>query len=299
MSHSAGNVSRTNKIAMGLVYVVLALVSLSIILPLVNIIALSFNDGKDASLGGIAFWPRVFSLANYQEVFANPEVLQGLKITLFRTILGTAASIVLTSMAAFALKKSDLPGGRIFSAMLVFTMLFNGGLVPYYMVLKSIHLTNTIWVFVVPMLYSAWNLILVRTFFKSIDVGIEESAYMDGANEFQILFKLIIPLSLPILSVIGLFTAVGHWNDWFGGTFYVSDKGLRPLQTILQQMLNSAEAMRKNMSMNFHPNDPRISVTGESMKMATVIISVVPIACIYPFIQKYFVQGIMVGSIKG
>jgi putative aldouronate transport system permease protein len=113
------------------------------------------------------------------------------------------------------------------------------------------------------------------------------------------LFKLIIPLSLPILSVIGLFTAVGHWNDWFGGTFYVSDKGLRPLQTILQQMLNSAEAMRKNMSMNFHPNDPRMSVTGESIKMATVIISVVPIACIYPFIQKYFVQGIMVGSIKG
>jgi putative aldouronate transport system permease protein len=284
---------------MGLVYVVLALVSLSIILPLINIIALSFNDGKDASLGGIAFWPRVFSVANYQEVFANPEVLRGLKITLFRTIVGTVSSIVLTSMAAFALKKSDLPGGRIFSAMLVFTMLFNGGLVPYYMVLKSIHLTNTIWVFVIPMLYSAWNLILVRTFFKSIDVGIEESAYMDGANEFQILFKLIIPLSLPILSVIGLFTAVGHWNDWFGGTFYVSDKGLRPLQTILQQMLNSAEAMRKNMSMNFHPNDPRMSVTGESMKMATVIISVVPIACIYPFIQKYFVQGIMVGSIKG
>ena len=299
MSHSAGHVTRTSRIAMGLVYVVLALVSLSIILPLINIIALSFNDGKDASLGGIAFWPRVFSLANYQEVFVNPDVLQGLKITLFRTVLGTACSIVLTSMAAFALKKSDLPGGRIFSAMLVFTMLFNGGLVPYYMVLKSIHLTNTVWVFVIPMLYSAWNLILVRTFFKSIDVGIEESAYMDGANEFQILFKLIIPLSLPILSVIALFTAVGHWNDWFGGTFYVSDKSLRPLQTILQQMLNSAEAMRKNMSMNFQPNDPRMSVTGESMKMATVIISVVPIACIYPFIQKYFVQGIMVGSIKG
>lgn len=279
--------------------VILTVLSLSIILPFLKVLALSFNDGKDASLGGITFWPRQFSLANYAEVFSNPDILSGLKITLFRTIVGTLLSVFLTAMAAYALKKKDLPGRNVFTLLIVFTMLFNGGLVPYYMVLKTLHLTNSIWVFIIPTLYSAWNIILIRTFFQSIDGSLEESAKIDGANDFQILFRLIMPLSMPVLSVICLFNAVMHWNDWFSGVFYVNKESLRPLQTILQQMLTSAEAMRKNLSMNLGATDPRLSVTGESMKMATVMVSVLPIACIYPFIQKYFVQGIMIGSVKG
>ncbi|MDN4617349.1 carbohydrate ABC transporter permease [Paenibacillus sp. PsM32] len=298
MDKAVGKAPLNERIAIAINYMLLVVLCLVILMPLVNILALSLNDGKDASLGGIAFWPRVFSVSNYVEVFKNPAVLQGMEVTLFRTILGTFLSVLLTSMAAFALKNKNLPGVGIASIFIVFTMLFNGGIIPYFMVLKMFHLNNTIWVYIIPTLYSAWNLILVRTFFQSIDQSMEESAKIDGAHDFQVLFRIYIPLSMPVLSVICLFNGVMHWNDWFSGAFYVTDEKLRPLQTILQQMLTAAEAMRKNLSMNAMMSAGN-SVTTESMKMAMVIISVVPIATVYPFIQKYFVQGIMVGSVKG
>lgn len=298
MDKAVGKAPLNERIAIAINYMLLVVLCLVILMPLVNILALSLNDGKDASLGGIAFWPRVFSVSNYVEVFKNPAVLQGMEVTLFRTIIGTFLSVLLTSMAAFALKNKNLPGVGIASIFIVFTMLFNGGIIPYFMVLKMFHLNNTIWVYIVPTLYSAWNLILVRTFFQSIDQSMEESAKIDGAHDFQVLFRIYIPLSMPVLSVICLFNGVMHWNDWFSGAFYVTDEKLRPLQTILQQMLTAAEAMRKNLSMNAMMSAGN-SVTTESMKMAMVIISVVPIATVYPFIQKYFVQGIMVGSVKG
>lgn len=298
MDKAVGKAPLNERIAIVINYLLLVVLCLVILMPLVNILALSLNDGKDASLGGIAFWPRVFSVSNYIEVFKNPAVLQGMEVTLFRTILGTFLSVLLTSMAAFALKNKNLPGVGIASIFIVFTMLFNGGIIPYFMVLKMFNLNNTIWVYIIPTLYSAWNLILVRTFFQSIDQSMEESAKIDGAHDFQVLFRIYIPLSMPVLSVICLFNGVMHWNDWFSGAFYVTDEKLRPLQTILQQMLTAAEAMRKNLSMNAMMSAGN-SVTTESMKMAMVIISVVPIATVYPFIQKYFVQGIMVGSVKG
>ncbi|MEW4368325.1 carbohydrate ABC transporter permease [Paenibacillus kandeliae] len=297
-AQAVGKTPLNERIANIVNYMLLALLSLIILLPLVNILALSLNDGKDASLGGIAFWPRVFSISNYIEVFKNPAVVQGLEVTLFRTIVGTALSVLLTAMAAFALKNRNLPGVGAASIFIVFTMLFNGGIIPFFMVLKMFHLNNTIWVYIVPTLYSAWNLILVRTFFRSIDPSMEESAKIDGANDFQVLFRIYFPLSMPVLSVICLFNGVMHWNDWFYGAFYVTDEKLRPLQTVLQQMLTAAEALRKNLSMNAMMSASS-TVTSESLKMAMVIISIVPIASVYPFIQKYFVQGIMVGSVKG
>lgn len=298
MDQAVGKATLLERFATVINYILLTALSLAIILPLINILALSFNDGKDAALGGITFWPRVFSTANYAEVFRNPDVLQGLKITVFRTVLGTLLSFVLTAMAAFALKHRELPGIKGISLFIVFTMLFNGGLIPFFMVLKTLHLNNTIWVYIVPVLYNAWNIILVRTFFQSIDPSLEESAMIDGANEFQILFRIIMPLSMPVLSVISLFTAVMHWNDWFYGAFYVNDENLKPLQTILQQMLMAAESMRKNLSLNA-ATSASSSITTESIKMAMVIITVVPIASVYPFIQKYFVQGLMIGAVKG
>ncbi len=296
--HAVGKTPLNERIASVINYILLALLSIIILLPLVNILALSLNDGKDASLGGITFIPRIFTVSNYIEVFKNPAVVQGVEVTLFRTIIGTAVSVVLTAMAAFALKNRNLPGVGFASMFIVFTMLFSGGIIPFFMVLKMFHLNNTIWVYIVPTLYSAWNLILVRTFFRSIDPSMEESAKMDGAHDFQVLFRIYFPLSMPVLSVICLFNGVMHWNDWFSGAFYVTDEKLRPLQTVLQQMLTAAEAMRKNLSMNAMMSASS-SVTSESLKMAMVIISIVPIASVYPFIQKYFVQGIMVGSVKG
>jgi putative aldouronate transport system permease protein len=281
-------------------YLLVTLFILSIILPFANVIALSFNNGQDAARGGVTFWPRQFSLDNYRDVFQDPDLLSSYKITILRVVLGTVSSVLLTAMAAYALKFRTLPGRRLYSFMILFTMLFSGGIVPYYMLLKDIHLTNTFWVYIIPWFYSAWNILLMRTFFMGIPESLEESAMIDGANHLRIFFSLVLPLSKPIIAVIALFNGVAHWNDWFTGAFYVSDKELHPLQTVLRAMLMSAEAMRRRMVIIYtQQQGALLSVTTESLKMATIVVATVPIVCIYPFIQKYFVQGVMIGSIKG
>ncbi|MET3546775.1 putative aldouronate transport system permease protein [Paenibacillus favisporus] len=284
------------------IYLLITLLCLSIVLPFLNILALSFNAGKDAERGGIYFWPRVWSIQNFKEVFASSNIVTAFGISLFRTVVGTVASVFLTAMGAYALKSRTMPGVRFFTLLIFFTMLFSGGMIPYYMLLKSLHLTNTIWVYIIPSLYSAWNLIIMRTFFQQIHPSLEESARMDGYNDFAIFMRIIMPLSKPVIAVIALFNAVGHWNDWFTGAFYVRSAKLRPLSTLLQEMLTRAEAMRSKLEsaagMNQYDALEKMQVTGDSMKMATIIIVVTPIIIIYPFIQKYFAQGVMIGSIK-
>ncbi|OZB98604.1 carbohydrate ABC transporter permease [Paenibacillus sp. XY044] len=290
------------KVYIFVIYLLITLLCLSIVLPFLNILALSFNAGKDAERGGIYFLPRVWSLQNFKEVFASSNILTAFGISLFRTVVGTVASVFLTAMGAYALKSRTMPGVRFFTLLVFFTMLFSGGMIPYYMLLKSLHLTNTIWVYIITSLYSAWNLIIMRTFFQQIHPSLEESARMDGYNDFAIFMRIIMPLSKPVIAVIALFNAVGHWNDWFTGAFYVRSAKLRPLSTLLQEMLTRAEAMRSKLEsaagMNQYDALEKMQVTGDSMKMATIIIVVAPIIIIYPFIQKYFAQGVMIGSIK-
>ncbi|TFE27280.1 carbohydrate ABC transporter permease [Cohnella luojiensis] len=274
---------------------------LSIILPFLNIFALAFNPGKDAERGGIYFWPRIWSLDNFNKVFEASNIASAFGISIFRTVVGTVASVFLTAMAAYALKSKTLPGGKFFMMFIFFTMLFSGGIIPYYMLLKSVHLTNNIWVYVIPGLYSAWNLIIIRTFFQQIHPSLEESARIDGYNDFSIFLRIIMPLSRPVIAVIGLFTAVGHWNDWFTGAFFIRKADLRPLSTLLQEMLMSAEAMRDTLNQAAGANYDmleRIQITGNSLKMATIIVVVAPIIIIYPFVQRYFAKGIMIGSMK-
>ena len=290
-------ISIGGKITELLNYTLLILLNLSIILPFIHILALSLNDGHDAARGGILFWPRQFSFVNYIEVFKNGNIIQSYGITLFRTVIGTIFGLLLTSMAAYALKSKTLPGKNKIMIMILITMLFNGGIVPYYMVLRTLNLTNTIWVYVVPMLYNAWNIFLMKSFFETISISLEESAKLDGANEIKIFFKIILPLSKPVLAVIALFIGVAHWNDWFSGTFYVQDNALRPIQTLLRDMMNSQEILRNSLDYVGSGVEPK--VTGESLKMSTIIIATLPIICVYPFIQKYFVKGIMIGAVKG
>ncbi|WP_240702964.1 carbohydrate ABC transporter permease [Cohnella luojiensis] len=282
-------------------YLLIALMCLSIILPFLNIFALAFNPGKDAERGGIYFWPRIWSLDNFNKVFEASNIASAFGISIFRTVVGTVASVFLTAMAAYALKSKTLPGGKFFMMFIFFTMLFSGGIIPYYMLLKSVHLTNNIWVYVIPGLYSAWNLIIIRTFFQQIHPSLEESARIDGYNDFSIFLRIIMPLSRPVIAVIGLFTAVGHWNDWFTGAFFIRKADLRPLSTLLQEMLMSAEAMRDTLNQAAGANYDmleRIQITGNSLKMATIIVVVAPIIIIYPFVQRYFAKGIMIGSMK-
>jgi putative aldouronate transport system permease protein len=282
-------------------YLLMIALCLSIILPFLNILALSFNPGKDAERGGILFWPRMWSLENYLKVFEASNIGSAFAISVFRTVAGTIASVFLSGMAAYALKSKTLPGGKFFMMFVFFTMLFSGGIIPYYMLLRSIHLTDNIWVYIIPGLYSAWNLIIIRTFFQQIHPSLEESARIDGYNDIAIFLRIIMPLSRPVIAVIGLFTAVGHWNDWFTGAFFVRTASLRPLSTLLQEMLVSAEEMRDILnqaaSMNYEFVN-RVQITADSLKMATIIVVVAPIILIYPFAQKYFEKGIMIGSMK-
>jgi len=284
----------------GLNIFLLILLSLSIILPFLHILALSFNGGKDAMRGGVYFWPRVFSLENYKEVFSDNRIINGYKITLGRTIIGTTLSVFLTAMAAYALKRKTLPGRSFFTFLIFFTMLFSGGMIPYYMVLRNLGLLNSFWIYVIPGLYSSWNIIVMRTFFETIDIGLEESAKLDGCGELRIFLQIILPLSKPVIAVIALFVGVGHWNDWFTGAYYVKKRELFPVQTVLREMLTTQERLKSLMSTSYETAiAARRQVTGESLKMATIIVSVVPIVCVYPFIQKYFTKGVMIGAIKG
>ncbi|WP_328803472.1 carbohydrate ABC transporter permease [Paenibacillus silvestris] len=302
MGNEFYKISTGEKIVKFVNYALIILLCLSIVLPFLNILALSFNAGKDAERGGIYFWPRVWTLENYHEVFTSANIGRAFAISIFRTALGTIAGVFLSAMAAYTLKSKTMPGVRFFTLMVFFTMLFSGGIIPYYMLLKSLHLTNTIWVYVLPGLYSAWNLIIMRTFFQQISISLEESAKLDGCSDFGIFMRIIMPLSKPVLATISLFTAVSHWNDWFTGAFFVRTASLRPLSTLLQEMLTKQDAIRESLMQAAGSNQfqmlERMQLTGDSLKMATIIVVVAPIIAAYPFIQKYFAKGAMIGSVK-
>ena len=259
-----------------------------------------FNDGKDAAKGGVWFWPRKFTLDNFREVFKDGSIMGAYWITIARTLIGTFGSLFITTMAGYALKQKDLPGRKVITMLITFTMLFGGGMIPTYIQFKNLHLLNSFWVYVVPSLVSVTYLMMVRSFFEGIPESLEESAKLDGCGYFQIYGKIMMPLSKPVIAVVGLYTAVNHWNDWFAGAFYMNDTSKWPVQTVLQQMLTKAMNQQQEVtSVAQALAHNTASVTSDSLKMAAVIVTTVPILCVYPFIQKYFAQGAMIGAVKG
>lgn len=281
-----------------LIYVIVIAICLVIILPCINIVALSFNDGKDAAKGGIYFWTRVFTLDNYKEVFRDGKIMKAYNITIARTVIGTAASLLVTSFAAYALKEKDLPGRKIITILITFTMLFSGGMIPTYIQFNKLGLVNNFWVYIVPSLVSVTYLLMMRTFFENVPASLEESAKLDGCGYFRTFAKIILPLSKPVLAVIGLYTAVNHWNDWFAGSFYMRSSELWPVQTVLQQMLSKAMGAKNVSTVAQAIAQNANTVTTDSLKMAAVVVTTVPILCVYPFVQKYFAQGALIGAVK-
>ena len=283
-------------------FTIIVLICLTILLPFMHVLAISFNSGIDAQKGGIAFWPREWSIENYFEVFKQENILNGLMISVFRTVVGTAVGVGLMAMAAYALTIKSMPGRKYFTIFVFFTMLFSGGTVPYYLVLNELNLTNTIWVYIIPSLYSVTNILLLRTSFNQLPFSVIEAARIDGCSEFKIFRSIVIPMSKPVLATISLFTAVGHWNDWYSGSFFVRDPLLKPLATLLQEMLTRQAALSdillRSSGAQAYAMLDKVTVTGESLQMATIIVVMLPMVIAYPFIQKYFVKGITVGSIK-
>lgn len=292
--------SLSENITQAIIYILLIALCLMIILPCINVVVLSLNEGKDAAKGGIFFWPRQFTLANYQEVFADGKIMSAYKITIGRTVIGTLLSLMITSLAAYALKEKHLPARTVIIFLITFTMMFSGGTIPTFIQYKNLNLLDSFWVYVVPSLVNVTYLLMMRTFFDAVPESLEESAKLDGCGYFGIYWRIMLPLSKPVIAVVGLYTAVNHWNDWFSGSFYMTNSDLWPVQTVLQQMLSRAMAAQQEItSVGQAIANNANTVTSDSLKMAAVVVTTVPILCVYPFIQKYFAQGVMIGAVKG
>lgn len=300
---SRGNKIKVNKVdtfIQILIYLIVILFCLAILLPCLNVLVLSFNDGKDAARGGIWFWPRVFTLDNFKEVFKDGSIMTAYGISIARTVIGTFLSLMVTTLAGFALKQKDLPGNKLITVLITFTMLFSGGMIPTYIQYRNLHLLNSFWVYVVPSLVSVTYLLMVRTFFEGIPDSLEESAKLDGCGYFQTYLRIMLPLSKPVIAVVGLYTAVNHWNDWFAGAFYMNNSDMWPVQTVLQNMLTKSMSQQQQItSVAQALAHNAVSTTTDSLNMAAVVVTTVPILCVYPFVQKYFAQGAMIGAVKG
>lgn len=283
-------------------YLLLAVFSLACIYPVYQSIVLSLNDGKDAMSGGIYFLPRVWSLQNYRIVFSNSKLLTGFLVTILRTVIGTFLSVMITSMLSFALAKKNLLFGKLYSVLCIFTMYFSGGLIPYYLLIRSLGMRDSFLVLVLPGVLNVFNMLIFKSFFKDIPESLEESAKIDGANYLTVFFKIIIQVSLPVYAALSLFTAVGIWNEWFTAMLFIDKRtDLLPLQTILNSIINQTTAIDELMKQAGGTNmaGKLSSITTKSIIVTNMVVITLPIIVVYPFLQKYFVKGVMLGSIKG
>ncbi|NIK67056.1 carbohydrate ABC transporter permease [Paenibacillus sp. BK720] len=290
------------RVGQWIILILLLLMCVSIIYPFVYMLAISLNTGADAAKGGVYLWPRSFTWINYEIVLGNQVIRHAYLITIARTFIGTIGGLAITLAAAYGLSYKRLPFRNGILTYILLTMLFSGGLIPFYIQLFKLGLTNTFWVFIIPGLFSAWNMFVMQKFIHGIPEALFESAELDGAGPVRILIQIIVPLSKPMLAALGLFTAVGHWNDWFSGAFYVTSQNLIPVQTFLQQLLTAQDLsaiMSSNQNQEVLARSSMDNITLMSVKMATVMISALPILAIYPFLQKYFAKGVLIGSVKG
>ncbi|MEK5027691.1 carbohydrate ABC transporter permease [Paenibacillus sp. FSL M7-1046] len=283
------------------IYFLLSILAFVTFYPFWNAAVISFNNGMDTVMGGVTFWPRDFTLDNYKIVFEDSRLVNGFVITLLRTGVGTLLSILATAILAYGMTKQELIGRKYYMIMCIVTMYFSGGLIPSFLLVRELGLMNTFWVLVIPGIISVWNMIIFRTFFLGLPGGLEESAKIDGCSNWGVLFRIVFPLSGPVLATLSLFTAIYHWNDWFMPSIYINNVDLLPIQTKLQQILNSnimSEQMSQMDSAAKSHMEQMKTVTSKSLSMATMMVATVPIMCVYPFVQKYFVKGVLVGSLK-
>ncbi|MGG4147485.1 carbohydrate ABC transporter permease [Paenibacillus algorifonticola] len=286
---------RDDFIFKGLVYLILLALFCVTFLPFLNILAISLNDATDSVKGGISFWPRQFSLQSYETVLGDSQIWSALRVTVARTVVGVPLSLFTITMLAYVLSRKDIPGGKPLTFIFLFTMYFSGGLIPYYMVLKSLGLLDTFWVFIVPSLVNVFYMIIVRTYINELPRELEESAKIDGANDLQIFFKVYLPLCLPVLATVGMFLAIDQWNSWFDSYAFTSSIELKTLQAKLVQILNQADTSQMTSGANA---SNRQAISPQSIRMAITIIATLPILLVYPLVQRFFAEGMTLGSVK-
>lgn len=279
-----------------IVYGMLVLLVAVTLYPLLYVAFASFSDSSQLMANkGFLYKPLGFSLEAYKSVFSNPGIMKGYGNTLFILVAGVTINLFLTAVAAYVLSRKNVMWNNAFTMLIVFTMFFHGGLVPMYLIVKGVGLIDSLWSTIIPFAVSTFNLIIMRTSFMAIPESLEESAKIDGANHLTILFKIILPLSMPVVAVMILYYAVEKWNAWFYASIFLKDRDLFPLQLVLREILiaNSTDTMSAGAS-----SADQFKI-GETIKYATIMVATVPILCVYPFVQKYFVKGVMIGAVKG
>jgi putative aldouronate transport system permease protein len=266
------------------------------IYPIWYVVVNSFNEGADAMRGGIYWYPRVFSLDNYAAVFQNNGVMKAMGITVAKTVIGTALHVFFTAMVAYAVSRKELIGRSLYMYIGTITLFFSGGLIPSFLLIRDLGLLDSFWVYIFPAMFSFFDLIIFLAFFREIPEGLEEAARIDGANDLRIFYRIIIPVSMPVIATIALFHGVYQWNDYFTAVIYTNNPDLQPIQTFLYRVVALSGS---NQIAAAIPDNVVRKVTSQSVKLATMVITTLPIVVVYPFLQKYFVKGFMIGSIKG
>lgn len=292
--------SYSDKVFDGVNLLVMVVLLLVFLWPLWFVLIASVSNPNEVWNGNVVLFPKQFTLTAYEEIIKYETIWIGYRNTIIYTVLGTVINLIMTIFAAYPLSRKDFVPRNFFMFMFMLTMYFGGGLIPTYLVVSKLGMVNTIWAMMIPGAVSIYNVIITRTYFiNSIPNELQESASLDGANSFQFLVKIVLPLSKPIIAVIALYYAVGHWNDFFSALIYINKKELMPLQSFLRDLLMSNKMLTDGlMGMDAAQAEARMQLA-QTLKYSAIIVSTVPVLCIYPFIQKYFVKGVMIGSVKG
>jgi len=277
------------------VYAAMLFIVVIMTYPFLYVIATSISDPSAVTRGEVTIIPKGFSTSAYRAILAHKLLGSSYMNTVIYAVTGTIAVLTVTAMTAFPLSLKKLRTASMFAKMFVFTMFFSGGMIPTFLIVKAVGIMNTRFAIVLPVVVSAWNVLVMRSFFRTIPESLHESAYLDGANDFYVFLRIVLPLSKAVLATIGLFAFVGYWNDFFAALLYLSDITKYPLQMILRLILLSSEITRTEME----SARELMNMSSQSVKSAIIVVAIFPIMCIYPFIQKYFVKGIMIGSVKG
>ncbi len=277
-------------------YALMGLLAIIFIYPFLNVLALSFNDARDTTLGGIYLWPRKFTLENYKTVFQDNKIFTAYGVTIARTVVGTVTHVLCTATFAYALSKKQLMFRKFYLTLCLITMFFGGGLIPSVINLRNLGFMDSFWVYIIPNLYGIMDMLIIKSFFVTLPPSLEEAARIDGANDLRVFFQIVLPNSKPVIATIALMTAVGQWNSWFDAYIYIRNEKLYPLQMLLQKIVMSAQGAASigSSSSAYQAG----YVTPYSIQLATLVVAIGPIIFIYPFFQRYFVKGFMLGAIK-
>jgi putative aldouronate transport system permease protein len=287
--------SLSYRIFLGMNNVFLTLLSLMMFIPLVNIFAKSFSDSSAIENGRVGLWPVDFTWTNYHFVFMDHAIWRAFGVTVYITVLGTLINLIMTSLLAYPLSRQEFVGRKYVLVMVLFTMIFSAPLIPNFLLIRELGLLDSLWVLMIPGAVSAFNFFIMRSFFLQIPSELIDSSRIDGCSELRILWSMILPLSKPALATLGIFYGVGHWNTYQAAIYYISDKRLQPLQVKLRELIISDNM---NNSSGAHLFDTALLASPEGIKMATIVVATIPIIMVYPFLQRYFIKGMLLGSIK-